>query len=58
MAALWQVRRMLDEESVQLMLQEFEPAPQRVQAVWHSTLSTAAQHLVEHLTFGFGALSI
>jgi DNA-binding transcriptional LysR family regulator len=55
MAALWQVRRMLDEGRVQLILQEYEPPPQRVQAVWHGTLPAAARLLVDHLALQFGA---
>jgi DNA-binding transcriptional LysR family regulator len=54
-AALWQVRRLLDEGRVQLILQDFEPPPQRVQAVWHGTLPAAARLLVDHLALQFGA---
>ncbi|QGZ42805.1 DNA-binding transcriptional LysR family regulator [Pseudoduganella flava] len=55
MAALWQVRRLLDEGRVQLILQDHEPPPQRVQAVWHGTLPAAARLLVDHLALQFGA---
>ncbi|WP_338761360.1 LysR family transcriptional regulator [Massilia sp. METH4] len=56
MAALWQVRRLLDEGRVQLILQEFEPPPQPVQAVWHGNLPAGARLLVEHLALQFGTL--
>jgi DNA-binding transcriptional LysR family regulator len=56
MAALWQVRRLLDEGRVQLFLQAFEPPPQPVQAVWHGTLPAGARLLVDHLALQFGAL--
>jgi DNA-binding transcriptional LysR family regulator len=55
MAALWQVRRLLDEGRVQLILQDFEPAPQPLQAVWHGALPAGARLLVEHLALQFGA---
>lgn len=57
MAALWQVRRLLDEGRVQLILQGFEPPPQPVQAVWHGTLPAGARLLVDHLALQFGTLS-
>ena len=57
MAALWQVRRLLDEGRVQLMLQAFEPPQQGVQAVWHGTQTAGARLLVEHLALQFGAAS-
>ena len=51
MAPLWQLRRMLDEGRVELILQDFEPAPVPLQAVWPGTgkLARRTRLFIEHL---------
>jgi DNA-binding transcriptional LysR family regulator len=51
MAPLWQLRRMLDDGRVELILQDFEPPPIPLQAVWPGTckLARRTRLFVEHL---------
>lgn len=51
MAPLWQLRRLLDEGRVELILQEFEPPPIPLQALWPNTgrLARRTRLFIEHL---------
>lgn len=51
MAPLWQLRRLLDEGRVQLILQDFEPPPIPLQAAWPNTgrLARRTRLFIDHL---------
>jgi DNA-binding transcriptional LysR family regulator len=51
MAPLWQLRRMLDEGRVELILQDCEPAPVPLQAIWPGAgrLARRTRLLIDHL---------
>ncbi len=58
MAPYWQVRRLLDEGRVQLILAGFEPPPVPVHAVWNAgaRLPARTRLLIDHLAAQFSAL--
>ena len=51
MAPLWQLRRLLDEGRIELILQDFEPAPIPLQAVWPNAgkLARRTRLFIDHL---------
>ncbi|UTY59290.1 LysR family transcriptional regulator [Massilia sp. erpn] len=58
MAPYWQVRRLLDEGRVTLMLANYEPPPIPVQAVWHASarLPARTRLLIDHFALQFSSL--
>jgi len=57
LAPFWQVRRMLDEGRVELVLTDFEPPPVPVHAVWVATAALPARTrlFIETLVARFAA---
>lgn len=58
MAPMWQLRRLLDEGRVEMILQDFEPPPVPLQAVWPGAAKQArrARLFVDHLAQQASAL--
>lgn len=58
MAPFWQIRKMLDEGRVEIILREFEPPPVPIHALWPSgrALPARTRLFVDHLAVQFSAV--